>query len=121
MQGLKNRQTGLSFGNFIAGAFVLIIVALLGLKMVPAYIHSGQISQIFREIVADPAMQNAPVSAVEMSYRKRANINYIEDLKVEDIEIVREGGVLSLSASYEVRIPLLGNVSLVLAFNPSSS
>lgn len=121
MQGWKNRQTGLGFSNFIAGAFVLVIVAMLGLKMVPAYIHSGQISQIFREIVADPAMQNVPVSAVEMSYRKRANINYIEDLKVEDIEIVREGGVLSLSASYEVRIPLVGNVSLVLAFNPSSS
>jgi len=121
MRGWKNRQGGVGLSNLFMGAFLLIIVALLGMKMVPAYIHSGQISQIFREIVADPAMQNAPVSAVEMSYRKRANINYIEDLKVEDIEIVRENGVLSLSASYEIRIPLVGNVSLVLAFNPSSS
>ncbi|GAB4117264.1 MAG: hypothetical protein Fur0026_05360 [Sideroxydans sp.] len=121
MQGWKKQQAGLSFGSFIMTAIVILFVALLGMKMVPAYLHSAQISQIFREIVADPAMQNAPVSAVEMSYRKRANINYIEDLKVEDIEIVREGGALSLSASYEVRIPLVGNVSLVLAFNPSSS
>ncbi|MFA5371174.1 MAG: DUF4845 domain-containing protein [Sideroxydans sp.] len=121
MRGWKNRQTGLGFGNFIMGAFVLIFVALLGLKVIPTYIHSGQISQIFREIVADPAMQDAPISAIEMSYRKRANINDITDLKIEDIEIVRDGGVLRLSASYEVRIPLVGNVSLVLAFNPSSS
>lgn len=121
MRGWKNRQTGLGFSNLIMGAFVLIIVALLGLKIIPTYIHSGQISQIFREIAADPAMRDAPIGAVEMSYRNRANINYITDLKVEDIEIVREGGVLKLSASYEVRIPLVGNVSLVLAFNPSSS
>ncbi|WP_407896868.1 DUF4845 domain-containing protein [Ferrigenium sp. UT5] len=107
--------------NLIMGAFALIIIALLALKIVPSYLHSMQISHIFNEIVADPAMQDAPISAVEMSYRKRASINYIEDLKVEDIEIVREGGALSLSASYEVRIPLMGNVSLVLAFNPSSS
>lgn len=121
MRGRKNRQTGLGFGNFIMGAFVLIFVALLGLKIVPAYIHSGQISQIFREIAADPAMRDVPIAAVEMSYRKRANINDITDLKVEDIEITREGGILKLSASYEVRIPLVGNVSLILAFNPSSS
>lgn len=121
MQTWKNRQTGMSLSQLLVGAFVLIIVAMLGLKTVPAYIHSAQISQIFREIVADPAMQNAPISAVEMSYRKRANINYIEDLKVEDIDIERDGGALYLSAHYEVRIPLVGNVSLVLAFNPSSS
>lgn len=121
MRGWNNRQTGVGLSNLFVGAFVLIIVALLGLKMVPAYVHSGQISQIFREIVADPAMRDAPISAIEMAYRKRANINYIEDLKVEDIQIVREGGMLSLSASYEVRIPLVGNVNLVLAFNPSSS
>ncbi|MDP2760092.1 MAG: DUF4845 domain-containing protein [Sideroxyarcus sp.] len=121
MQSWNNRQAGMGLSNLMVGVFVLLVVALLALKTVPAYVHSGQIGQIFREIVADPAMQNAPDSAVEMSYRKRANINYIEDLKVEDIAIVREGGMLSLSASYEVRIPLVGNISLVLAFNPSSS
>ena len=121
MRGWKNRQGGVGLTNLIMGAFILIIVVLLTLKIVPSYMHSMQISHIFKEIVADPAMQNAPISAVEMAYAKRANINYITDLKVEDIDVVREGGQFSLSASYEVRIPLAGNVSLVLAFNPSSS
>lgn len=121
MRGWKNRQQGLGFGNFIMSAFALIVVALLGMKVVPAYVHSAQISQIFREIVADPALQNVPTSSIEMAYRKRASINDIKDLKVEDIEIVNEGGSLKLSASYEVKVPLVGNISLVLAFNPSSS
>lgn len=122
MQGLRNKQAGLSFSGFIAGAFVLILVALLGMKMVPAYLHSAQISQIFREIVADPALRGATVPEIEMAYRKRASINDINDLKVEDVTIERdEGGTLSLSAEYEVRIPLVGNVTLLLAFKPSSS
>jgi hypothetical protein len=121
MYGLSSRQRGLSFSSFIMTAFALIFVVLLGLKLVPAYLHSAQISQIFREIVADPAMRTASIPEVEMSYRKRANINDIQDLKVEDIAIVREeGGTLFLSAEYEVRIKLVGNITLLLEFKPSS-
>ena len=56
-----------------------------------------------------------------MSYRKRANINYITDITAEDIDISKEGGRLKLSASYSVKIPLAGNITLLLEFNPSSS
>jgi hypothetical protein len=122
MYGLSNRQRGLSFVDFIMVAIALIFVVLLGLKLVPAYLHSAQISQIFREIAADPAMRTASIPAVEVSYLKRANINYIDDLKVEDIVIVREqDGTLSLSAEYEMRIKLIGNITLLLEFKPSSS
>ncbi|MDD2928545.1 MAG: DUF4845 domain-containing protein [Sideroxydans sp.] len=122
MYGLSNRQRGLSFQGFIMGAFAVIFIALAGLKLIPAYLHSAQISQIFREIVADPAMRTASLPEVEMAYRKRAIINDITDLKVEDIAILRnEDGTLSLSAEYELRIKLVGNITLLLEFKPSSS
>lgn len=122
MYGLSSRQRGLSFVDFIMVAIALVFVVLLGLKLVPAYLHSAQISQIFREIAADPALRTASVAEVEMSYRKRAGINDITDLKAEDVTIVRdEGGALSLSAEYEMRIKLVGNITLLLEFKPSSS
>lgn len=122
MYGLSSRQRGLSFSGFIMTAFALIVVVLLGLKLVPAYLHSAQISQIFREIATDPAMDKASIPEIEMSYRKRAQINDITDLKVEDIVILRDdGGALSLSAEYELRIKLVGNITLLLEFKPSSS
>jgi hypothetical protein len=122
MYGLSNRQRGLSFVDFIMVAIGLIFVVLLGLKLVPAYLHSAQISQIFREIVADPAMRTASIPEVEMSYRKRASINDITDMKIEDVTITRdEAGALSLSAEYELRIKLVGNATLLLEFKPSSS
>ncbi len=122
MHGLSNRQRGLSFSGFIAGAFVVVFVAMLGLKLIPVYLHSAQIGQIFREISADPAMRTASIPEIEMSYRKRAQINDINDLRVEDVAIVREeDGSLSLSAEYEVRIKLVGNITLLLEFKPASS
>ncbi|MEW5903114.1 MAG: DUF4845 domain-containing protein [Pseudomonadota bacterium] len=122
MQGMKRSQSGLSMSSFLITAFLIVMGAMLAMKMVPPYIHSAQIAQVFREIVADPAMRDATTKEIEISYRKRASINDITDLQVEDITIERDGtGSLSLSAQYEVRVKLVGNISLVLEFNPASS
>lgn len=117
---MKAGQRGMSFIGFILGAIVLVLVAIGGLKLVPAYIHSAQIAEIFREIAADPAMRGAPAATIEMSFRKRASVNDINDLKPEDIEIEDDNGRLILSAHYTLKVPLVGNASLLLEFNPSS-
>lgn len=121
MKAWSHKQRGIGFFGFIWIAAGVIFVAILGMKMVPPYIHNAQIAQIFKMIASDPAMQTAPVKEVRDSYVKRANINYITDITEEDIEISKDSGVLSLSASYTVKIPIAGNVSLLLEFNPSSS
>jgi hypothetical protein len=66
-------------------------------------------------------MQNASLKEIKESYGKRAYINAISDLSAEDIEIVREGTMLTLSANYAVKIPLVANITLLLEFNPSSN
>jgi hypothetical protein len=122
MKALANRQRGVSFIGMIFVAAGVILVAVLGMKLVPAYIHSAQIAQIFRTVAGDPAMRGASIKDIKASYTKRADINYINDLKEDDIDITKEeDGRLSISASYSVKIPLAGNITLVLDFNPSSS
>jgi len=121
MQATAHRQRGVGFFGFIMIAVGIILVAILGMKLVPPYVHSAQIAQIFRTIAGDPAMQGASINDIKESYNKRASINYITDLTAEDIEIEKADGQLTLSASYSVKIPLAGNVTLLLEFNPSSS
>lgn len=114
-------QRGVSFVGFILIAAGVIFVAILGMKVVPAYVHSAQIAQILRTIAADPDMQGASIKEIKDSYGKRANMNYITDITSQDIEVSKDDGQLSLSTSYSVKIPLVGNATLVLEFNPSSS
>lgn len=115
-----NRQRGIGFVGFILIAAGIVFVAVVGMKLVPPYIHSAQISEIFKEIAADPMMRNATVKDIKESYSKRANINYITDITAEDIEIEKDEQQLALSASYSVKIPLVANITLLLEFNPSS-
>lgn len=114
------QQRGLSFGGFVFGAFLLVLVTITGLKLIPAYIQYGQINSVFAEIVRDPNMEKASPREIRNSFDRRASIDAITAIKSEDIEIASDGGQLELSASYSVKIPLFGNASIVLEFNPSS-
>ncbi|MFZ5522935.1 MAG: DUF4845 domain-containing protein [Pseudomonadota bacterium] len=114
------QQRGLSFGGFIFGAFLLVIVSISLLKLIPAYIQNAQINSVFNEIVHDPSMDKASPREIRNAFDKRASIDDITAIKSDEIEIASDGGRLDLSASYSVKVPLFGNVSVLLEFNPSS-
>jgi hypothetical protein len=121
MKTLAKDQRGIGFSGFIVIAMVVVLAAIMGMKLIPAYVKSAQITEIFKEIVRDPAMQNAPIKDIQMSFIRRAEINNIRDVSVQDVEISKDSGQLTISTSYTVRIPLAGNATLLLDFNPSSS
>jgi len=115
------KQHGLSFSGFIAGVFVLVLASIFGLKLIPAYMQDAKIKNVFTVIANDPEMQKATPRSIRESFEKRADIDDIRAIKAEDIQIDKDGERLVLSASYPVLIPLAGNVSLYLEFNPSSA
>ena len=115
------QQRGITLGGFMIGAFVLVIVAITGLKLVPAYIQNAQINSVFRDIAHDPDMQKATPHDIQVSFDKRASIDAITAINSSDIDISSAGDRPVLSANYVVKIPLVGNISLYLEFNPSSA
>ncbi|HEU0233926.1 MAG TPA: DUF4845 domain-containing protein [Gallionella sp.] len=120
-KAMPAKQRGLSFSGFIFGAVILVLVSITGLKLIPAYMESMKISNLFTVIANDPEMQKASPRDIRMSFSKRATIDSIAAINVEDIEIASNGGRLVLSASYAVKVPLVANISLYLEFNPTSA
>ena len=68
----------------------------------------------------DPNMKEASLREIRESYGKRASIDDVTIVKAADIAIEKSGGKPSLSASYSVKVPLAGNVSLYIEFNSAS-
>jgi len=117
---MPSKQRGLTFSGFMGGVVILVLASTIGLKLIPAYIQDSTIKNIFISIVNDPEMQKASPRDIRMAFNKRASIDDIRAITAEDIAIEKDGDRLVLSASYPVKIPLAGNVSLYLEFNPSS-
>jgi len=120
-KAMPAKQRGLSFSGFIFGAVILVLAITTGLKLVPAYMQNAGIGNLFTVIANDPEMQKASPREIRMSFSKRASIDNITAISAEDIEIASDGGGLVLSASYAVKVPLAGNVSLYLDFSPTSA
>lgn len=121
MKTMSAQQRGITFGGFIAGVFLLVVVSIFGLQLIPAYMENSTIENMLNAIARDPEMQKATPRDIRNSFDKRATIDTIKSIKSEDIEINIEQGRLVLSASYYVKVPLAGNISLYLDFNPTSA
>lgn len=115
------QQRGFTFGGFVFGAFLLVFLAITGLKLVPAYIEAGEIQNILVSIAHDPNMQNSAPHDIRVAFDRQASIDAITAIKSDDIDISSDAGRLVLSASYAVKIHLGGNISLYIEFNPNSA
>ena len=121
MKIMANKQRGVSLSGLLTVAVLLVFGVIGGMKLIPAYMQNTEIKNIFVAIAHDPEMQKASVKDIQMSYNKRASVANITAIRADDIDIAKDASGLSLSVSYSVKIPLTGNASLLLEFNPSSS
>ena len=121
MKAIARQQRGVSFSGFIVILVILVAVAIFSMKLIPAYMDNGKIQKAFDAIVRDPAMENATPDAVRMAFYNRAvTMDAVTAINERDIEIYKDNGRLVLSAKYNVKIPVAGNVSLLLEFHPTT-
>jgi hypothetical protein len=115
------RQTGVTFSGFIMIAAILVSVAIFGMKLIPSYMENGKIQKAMDAIVKDPAMQTATIAEIQQAFYKRAlAIDNVTSVSENDLEISKEGGKLEISAKYNAKIPVAGNVYLLIEFNPKA-
>ena len=117
---MPSYQRGFDLGQFLFIAILFVLVSITGLKLIPPYMESGKIQNIFTNIAHDPDMQKVSPSEIRKAFQRRASVDDVSAIQASDIEIGSEGGKPTLSASYSVTIPLVSNISFYLEFNPSS-
>lgn len=117
---LKKRQHGLTMFGFLFVAVVLVMIAMLGMKLVPAYIEFFSVKKILAGMAQESDLRSKSNAEIRSDFSKRANAGYVTVVKPEDLSINRSGGVPVISADYEYRTKLVGNISLVVDFSASS-
>ena len=115
-----NRQRGVTFVGMIFIAALIIIGAIIALKLVPAYIEYATVVQHLREIARSPEARSGSPRDIQLMFSKRAQIDNIKVLTADDIEVTREGDSVLLSAAYQTKIKLFGNLSACIDFEPRS-
>ncbi len=113
-------QRGVSLSGLLMSSVVFALVALLAMKVVPAWIEYGKILKVVKATAADTSLRDAAVTGVQVAYVKRAGIEDITSITPDDLEITKEDNRLVIAFSYATKVPLFANVSLVFDFEGSS-
>ncbi|NWG29943.1 MAG: DUF4845 domain-containing protein [Rhodocyclaceae bacterium] len=109
----------MSLSGLLVAAFAVALLALLGMKVIPEYIEYRQVVASIKKVTA-AAGPDTSVRQIREAFDRQANVDYISAITGADLDVTKEGGRIVVSFSYEKRIPLFANVSLLLDFSGSS-
>lgn len=111
-----NKQKGVTFVGMVLVAIVVVIVAILGLRLVPAYIEYQTVKHAMKQIATDPELKGATAAQVRNSFVRHAAVDNIAVVSADDLDISTEGGQVSVSAAYAKKVPLFGNINFCIDF-----
>jgi len=114
------RQRGMSGIAIFVLLVLVVFIAIIGMKVTPAYIEYFTIKKAVAAITQSGELQSGSVAEVRRAFENRANIDDITSVQPQDLEITKDGSEIVVSFAYEKRIPLFYNVSLLIDFAGSS-
>jgi hypothetical protein len=114
---MYKKQQGVSLSGLLITAFIVVVLALLALKIVPAYMEYATAK---KAIFAVASGGGSSVAEIRKSFDARATIDDISAVGANDLVITKEGGEIVISFSYRKEVPLAGNVGLYFNFQAST-
>lgn len=112
-------QRGVALSGLIFWGVIFFLAAVLGMKVIPSTIEYFKIVKNSK-IVASQAAPEATVTDIRNSFNKYADVDYL-DFKADQLDISKENGKIVIEFSYEKRIPLFLNVSLLIDYKGSTA
>jgi Tfp pilus assembly major pilin PilA len=115
----QRRQRGLSMISFLFVAAVMLIIALLAFRMVPAYIEYYTIQKALEGALADS--NDLSTATIRRAMDRKLSADYADAVTAKDVAVTKSGNVTTASVSWQKVLPLVSNVSLLLDFDASAS
>ena len=115
----RTRQRGLSIIGFLFVSAVVLAVALLAFRMMPAYIEYFTIQKALEGSLADS--NDLSVVSIRKAMDRRLSADYADAVTAKDVEVSKSGNTITASVSWEKKLPVVKNVSILLEFDASAS
>lgn len=112
-------QAGVSLMGFLFVAAVAVVCALLAFRAIPAYIEYYTVQKAL-----DTALREAPeptLSNVRRAVERKLNADYVDAVYAKDVELTKNGNQITASLSWQKKLPLIYNASLLLEFDASAT
>lgn len=116
-----HKQKGFTFWSLTFTVGTIAIVALLTMKLFPAYSEFFAIKKAINRLASEGNLSTMDKRDIQRAFERSSDIDDFHSIKPTDLEIKRNSaGETVVTADYEVVIPLVANVSALLTFHAST-
>lgn len=117
-----HKQRGMTFLGLVLMIAGIVFIAVIGMKLVPAYIEYFSVKKAIARIANDPSFKQMSRAEMVATFDRTAAINNITVVKGNDLAVERTtSGMPVVVMEYQTIVPLVGNVSALLDFSASSA
>jgi hypothetical protein len=109
------KQRGLSLTGLLLVCGLVIVLALLGFKLFPAYAEYITVKKALSDIVRNPEYRSS-TREIQAAFERRVTIDNIKAVGSKDLEIAKQGDSVSVSANWSVKVPIMYNLSACMDF-----
>lgn len=100
---------------FILGCVAAVV--LLIFKIGPIYLDHSKVKNAFAALEGQGNIAELSESEIRSSLDKRFNMNYVGDLKAQEVKVTKQGSYVKVEADYEVVRKIVGNLSVLVEFD----
>jgi hypothetical protein len=111
-----DKQRGLSLIGLLITSAVVVFFALVGFKLLPAYIEYWTVQRIVTDIAHSPDVRGGSIRDVQAAFARRAVIDNVSSVAGNDLEINKTGDGFEIIANWSKRVPLFGNINACMDF-----
>ncbi|MBK9114520.1 MAG: DUF4845 domain-containing protein [Betaproteobacteria bacterium] len=115
----QRAQRGLSMIGFLFVAAVVLVVAMVSFRMIPAYIEYYTIQRALEGALADS--NDLSVATIRRAMDRRLAADYADAVVAKDVDVTKSGNTITASVSWQKQLHMVGNVSLLLDFDATAS
>lgn len=110
---MKRTQQGMTLIGFVLVLAVAGVFIYMGMKLIPMYSEYYAVKQAMDGMAREPGMAEADAAKIKDAFFRRLYTSYAENVKPENVKLLRKDAGWLMSVDYEVRRPLIANIDVV--------
>jgi hypothetical protein len=115
----QRTQQGVTITSLVIALVVVVFVALLGFKLIPAVLEFRAMKNAIFAIAREK--QSGTVAEIRRAFESRQAIDDFSAVKATDLDISKQGNQVVIAFAYRKEVPLFANVGLYIDFAANSA
>jgi hypothetical protein len=116
---MMRNERGLTMIGFAFVAAVVVVVALVGFRVLPAYIEYFQVQKSLQGSLDDS--EAGSLAEVRRNFDRRIGASYVDSVRPSDVTVSRQGNQIVAAVAWQRILPMIGNASILLDFDATAT